>query len=43
MEGLIPTGNSVIDGFLDDCMNRGMTMGSANSYKSAINNFIYSG
>ncbi len=40
MEGLIPTGNSVIDGFLDDCMNRGMTVGSANSYKYAINNFV---
>lgn len=40
MEGLIPTGNSVIDGFLDDCMNRGMTVGSANSYKYGINNFV---
>ena len=40
MEGLIPTGNSVIDGFFDDCMNRGMTVGSANSYKYAINNFV---
>ena len=40
MEGLIPTGNSVIDGFHDDCINRGMTVGSTNSYKYAINNFL---
>lgn len=40
MAGLIPAGNSVIDGFLDDCLNRGMTIGSVNSYKYAINNFM---
>ena len=40
MEGLIPTGNSVIDGFFDDCLNRGMTVGSANSYKYSIKNFV---
>jgi len=40
MAGLIPAGNPVIDGFLDDCLNRGMTIGSANSYKYSINNFM---
>jgi len=40
MEGLIPTGDPVIDGFINDCINRGMTIGSTNSYKYAINNFM---
>ena len=40
MEGVKLTGNSVIDGFLDDCISRGMTVGTTNSYKYAINNFI---
>ena len=40
MEGIVKTGDNVIDDFLDDCISRGMTVGSTNSYKYNINNFI---
>jgi integrase/recombinase XerD len=40
MEGLNLTGYTLIDSFLNDCINRGMTMGSTNSYKYSIINFL---
>ena len=40
MERVSPTGNLVIDDFLKDCANRGMTVGSTNSYKYSIKTFV---
>lgn len=40
MKGLKSIGNTTIDGFLNDCINRDMTIGSTNSYKYSINNFL---